>query len=466
MFTDSIDKTIGSLKKALAIDESYDLICRKIKINGRTSAIFFTDGLVKDEVMEKILEFFYSVNDDSTMRDAYSFSQACVPYIEVDVVSEKNKICTAVLSGMLAVIIDGFDSAIMLDVRSYPQRDTGEPEKDKSLRGSRDGFVETVIFNSALIRRRIRSTALRMTPFTVGRDSKTDVILCYMENYVDKKLLKKLSQRIAAADVQALTMNEESLVEAIYPHKWYNPFPKVKHTERPDTAASAVLEGNIIILIDGSPSALILPTSIFDIFEQVDDYYFSPITGTYLRLSRFLVCFATLMLTPTWLLALQNPQYVPDLLHFIIADEQMNIPIFWQLIILELLIDGLKLASLNTPDVLSTSLSIIGGIAFSEFAVDSGWFAKEAILYMAFVAISNYTQTNYELGYALKFMRIILLITTFTMNLIGYILGIIIIFLMLLLNKTVSGKSYLYPLIPFNGKALSKRIFRHRTQNI
>lgn len=460
MLNKDINKTIDYFKDKLAADDSFDLIYRSITINKRTAAIFFTDGLVKDEIMEKILEFFYSIDDDSMMTDAHTFSKNCIPYIEVDIKSDDQDIITGILSGVTALFIDGFDSALMLDTRSYPQRETAEPEKDKSMRGARDGFVETIVFNTALIRRRIRDKSLRIRAFNVGTESKTDIAVCYMDGKADKKLLAKLIDKIKSTDVKSLTMPQQSFVEAIYKNKWYNPFPKVKHTERPDTAASAITEGNIVILIDNSPSALILPTSIFDIFEQVDDYCFPPITGTYLRLSRFMVSLATLLLTPTWLLALQNPTYVPGCLKFIVVDEQMNIPIFWQLILLEIIIDGLKLASLNTPDVLSTSLSIIGGIAFSEFAVDSGWFAKEAILYMAFVAISNYTQSNYELGYALKFMRIILLITTFAMNFIGYIAGLILIFILLLCNKTVSGKSYLYPLIPFRWSKLKRRIFR------
>lgn len=255
-------------------------------------------------------------------------------------------------------------------------------------------------------------------------------------------------------------MNQQSLGELMFGRKWYNPFPKIKYTERPDSAASALLEGNIVILVDNSPSALVLPTSIFDVMEDAGDYYFSPITGTYLRLARFLVTLAALIITPIWLLALKYPANVPQALSFILVSEEIHVPIFWQLIILEIAIDGLRLASLNTPSTLSTALSIIGAIALSDFAVSSGWFCSEAILYMAFVAIANYSQPSYELSYALKFMRVIWLIFIQLFGIVGFILGLVFIFVAILTNKTVSGKGYLYPLIPFNGKALLHKLFR------
>ena len=207
-----------------------------------------------------------------------------------------------------------------------------------------------------------------------------------------------------------------------------------------------------------------IPTSIFDIVEEADDYYFPPITGTYLRLSRYVVTIATLFLTPLWLLALQNPNFIPPFLSFILIEDPINIPVFWQLLILELAIDGLRLASMNTPSVLSTSLSVIAGIVLSDFAVKSGWFSTETMLYMAFVAIANYSQPSYELGYALKFMRILLLILTVLFNVWGFIIGCVVTFLMIACNRTISGKSYLYPLIPFHGKEFIRRFFRVRIQ--
>ncbi len=426
--------------------------------------MFFIDGFIKDDIAEKILEYFYKNLKEDNFSSPEHFAKSAVPYVEVELSSDISKICTDVLSGISALIVEGFDKAVLLDTRTYPQRETGEPDNDKVLRGSHDGFVETLILNTALIRRRIRDTDLTVQAFKIGSRSQTDVAVLYMESKVDKKLLKTLTQRLNAINTPSLTMNQQSLIEALYKRVWYNPFPKVKHTERPDTAASAVLEGNIVILVDNAPSALLLPTSIFDVLEEADDYYFSPITGTYLKLSRYFITLISVFITPLWLLALQNPQYCPDAFRFILLDEVQNIPVFWQLILMEIGIDGLRLAALNTPNSLTTPLSIIGAIALSEFAVESGWVCMEAILYMALVTVANYTQPNYELGYSLKFCRVLLLILTYAFNIWGFAAAFVINLLLLCLNRTLSGKSYLYPLIPFNANEFLRKIVRIRNR--
>lgn len=385
-----------------------------------------------------------------------------VPYVEVTPIEEEDLLIQSLLSGITCLLIDGYDTCIGLDCRSYPMRGVDEPSKDKALRGSKDGFVETVVFNTALIRRRIRSPKLSMEIMTAGKTSRTDIVICYMEDRVDRKLLREIRGRINAIKVDALTMNQESLAECIYERKWFNPFPKFKFTERPDAASAAILEGNIVILVDNSPQAMIVPTSIFDIVEEADDYYFPPITGTYLRLSRFIISILTYIMTPTFLLLMQNPDWVPESFQFIMLQEESNIPLIAQFLILELAIDGLKLAAVNTPNMLSTPLSVMAALVLGEFSVNSGWFNSEVMLYMAFVAIANYTQQNYELGYALKFMRIINLILTAMFNLYGYIAAVLFFVAAIVCNKTLSDKSYIYPLIPFNFRQLAKRLLRLR----
>lgn len=461
-FTKNAEDNIRILKFLLKADESFDIVYRTLQINNRTSGIFFIDGLVKDDITEKILQHFYSLKDDSYFKDAHTFSQNCIPHIEVSIFDDMDNVLTAIFSGMLALVIDGFDKIILLDVRSYPQRQSGEPEKDKVLRGSKDSFVETIIFNTALIRRRIRNENLRIKYFQVGTITKSDVVVCYMDNKADKKLLDKITQKLKNSEVKSMVMNIQAIAECLYKHPWYNPFPKMKYTERPDVASSAILDGNIVIIADNSPNVMIIPTSLFDILEEADDYYFPVITGTYIRLSRYIITAFTLVVTPLWLLFMKNPDFTPQWLEFTIIDENINISVFWQLIILELAIDGLRLASVNVPNMLSTTLSIVGAIVLSDFAVDSGWFAKETMLYMAFVAVATYSQPSYELGYAIKFMRIILLILTELFNLWGLIGGFIFVIILIITNRTISGKSYLYPLIPFDSKKFFNKVIRTR----
>lgn len=460
---ENLSDSMKYLNEKLAVDKNFDVIYRVIHIGGREACMYFIDGFCKDELMEKMLQYFIGLDSKEMPDNAHEMTKKFMPYVEVDLQNNWKQIIYFILSGVFALFIDGYDQCILIDSREYPARTVSEPEKDKVLRGSKDGFVETVIFNSALIRRRIRSADLRMEVMNAGKSSKTDIILCYMEQRVDKELLDKVKNRIREIKVDALTMNQESLAECLYKKAWWNPFPKFKFTERPDTASAQVLEGNIIILVDNSPSAIILPTSIFDVIEEADDYYFPPITGTYLRLSRFLIALLTYFLTPTFLLLMQSPDtYLPEWLDFIRVKDAVNIPLIWQFLILELAIDGLRLAAVNTPNMLSTPLSVMAALVLGEFSVNSGWFNSEVMLYMAFVAIANYTQASYELSYALKFMIIINLILTAIFGIYGYIAGILVLALSIIFNKTISGQSYLYPLLPFNLQQVSKRFLRKR----
>mgnify|MGYP002423727814 FL=1 len=462
IMTASLEENMSYLKERLQPDVSFDIVYRVINVGGKQACIYFIDGFCKDELMQKLLQYFIDMKPEDMPENAYEMSKKATPYVEVDLKDKWDDIFYNILSGVFALFIDGFDRCILIDSRTYPARGVSEPEKDKTLRGSKDGFVETVVFNTALIRRRIRSTELRMEMMNAGKSSKTDIVLCYMNNRVDHKFLEKIKKRISEIKVDALTMNQESLAECLYKGNWFNPFPKFKFTERPDTASAQILEGDVIILVDNSPSAMIIPTSIFDIVEEADDYYFPPITGTYLRLSRFLIGILTYLMTPTFLLLMQRPEWIPESFRFIMVKETSNIPLIMQFLLLELAIDGLKLAAINTPNMLSTPLSVMAALVLGEFSVNSGWFNSEVMLYMAFVAIANYTQSSYELGYALKFMRILNLILTAIFGVYGYVTAIIILILSIVCNKTLSGKSYVYPILPLNFRQLAKRFLRLR----
>lgn len=450
------------LDKKLATAQNFDMVTRVVEIGGREARLYFIDGFCKDDLLQKLLQYFMDLKAEEMPQDATQLLKKSIPYIEVDQEKEWDKIVSNVLSGVFALLIDGYREAVLIDARTYPARGVEEPEKDKVLRGSKDGFVETVVFNTALIRRRIRDTDLRMEMMSAGKSSRTDIVLCYMDSRVDHDFLEEIKQKIQNIRVDSLTMNQESLAECLVPGRWWNPFPKFKYTERPDTASAQILEGNVVLLVDNSPSAMILPTSIFDVVEEADDYYFPPVTGTYLRITRFLISLLTYLMTPTFLLLMDNPHWIPESFSFIVLKEAPNIPLVWQFLILELAIDGLRLAAVNTPNMLSTPLSVMAALVLGEFAVNSGWFSSEVMLYMAFVAIANYTQANYELGYALKFMRVIILVLTAIFGIWGYGAGLIVTGLCMCFNKTLSHRSYLYPLIPLNWKKLKNRLIRRR----
>ncbi len=441
--SDSFEENIRYMNEILPVKESFDIIRREMEIGGKASVFYYIDGFIKDEAMLKIMDTFLSAKEEDMPEDAEGFIQKNVPYVEVDILEDFDQVIRNVLSGPAVLFIDGYKECIAIDCRTYPARSVDEPDKDRSLRGSRDGFVETIVFNTALMRRRIRDPHLVMEMVEAGQTSRTDIALCYMTDRVDGGLLKNLKNRIESLQLDDLRMNQQSLAEALFKRKWFNPFPKFKFTERPDTAAACLLEGKVVILVDNSPSAMILPTSILDMIEEANDYYFPTVTAVYLKATRVLITVATVFFTPLYLLFMQNENWLPEAFEFVAVQDTVNIPLIFQFLLLELSIDGLRLAAMNTPTMLSTPLSVIAGIVMGEFCVQSGWFSSEVMLYMAFVAVANYTQPNFELGYALKFMRLMLLILTALFDLYGFIAGCILVLCFLIFNKTLSGRNYM-----------------------
>lgn len=460
--TKSIKTNYDTIANNLKIDKSFDLIAREISVGGRKSYLFFVDGLIKDDVTERILNTFINIpkEDMDKVPDIGSFMANYIAHIEVDKETDIDKIAAAVLAGPMAIVIDGFEEAIILDVRTYPARGPEEPQKEQTLKGARDGFVETIVMNTALIRRRIRDKNLVFEMTSIGNMSKTDISIGYIEGTANKETVSLIKKDLEEIDVRSLDMGDQSLVETLTKSKWYNPFPKIKTTQRPDVASSHISEGKIAILIDTSPNVIILPTSIFDFMQEADDYYQPILTGNYLRFIRNITLLMTLMLTPIYLLLIEYIDLLPQWLKFIAPEPGYQVPLIVQLLLLEVAVDALKLASLNTPGSLGMSLSVVGALILGDFAIKTEWFVPETILYMAIVALGSFAQSSIELGFAIKLCRMLILILTSIFNIWGFIAGIIITILLVSTNKTMTGQSYLYPLFPLDAPALKNLLLR------
>ena len=465
--TGNIHEDIQNTAKLLGTDINFDVVRRNLTIGGREAVLFFVDGFIKDEVYEKIMEFLFKITPDeiSKIHNMSEFSKIKMPYVEVDWSSDDTTIVTAVLSGQSCIMIEGIKDALLVDTRTYPMRGIKEPEKDRSLRGSRDSFVETFVFNTALIRRRIRDNRLRMEYMQVGIGSKVDVAISYIDGVADQKVVKELKKRLKSVKISGISMTLQALSEAILPSFCLNPFPKIRYTERPDFASACILEGKVVLIMDNCPSVMIFPVSFADFSKEADDYYFPSVSGSYVRIIRLLVSLLTVILTPIMLILINNPQIVPPWLDFLLVRDKHSIPIFIQFLILEFVIDGLRLASINTPSSLSNSLGIIGGLLLSEFAIDVGWFIPETVIYMSFVAISSFAQPSFEMAYAMKYERVFLLILSQFFGFVGFFIGIALIIIAMASVKTLSGRGYLYPIIPFNALDFRKLFVRTRIKN-
>lgn len=460
--TKNVNQNYTNILSKLKVKKSFDLVSREINIGGRKAYLFFVDGFMKDEVAERILNKFISITKEEMdkVNNITYFMSSYIAHIEADKENDIDKIVSGVLSGPMAIIIDGLDEAIMLDVRTYPARGPEEPQKEQSLKGSKDGFVETLVMNTALIRRRVRDENLVFEMMNVGNKSKTDVCIGYIEGLAKTDNIELIKKKIESIDVRALVMGDQSLVETLTKSKWYNPFPKIKTTQRPDVASAHVLEGKILILIDTSPNIIVVPVSIFDFMQEADDYYQPIITGNYLRFIRNLTLLITLILTPVYLLLIEYIDRLPVWIKFIEPEKGYAVPLIIQFLLLELAVDALKLASLNTPGALGMSLSVVGALILGDFAIKTEWFVPDTILYTAIVSLGGFAQTSIELGFAIKLCRMLLLVLTSLFKVWGFIIGLIITLILLATNKTIMGQSYIYPLYPFYGNALKHLLFR------
>ncbi len=460
-----LEKTVRSMDETLRVGENFDVIKRVLSVGGHRAFLYYIDGLIKGGEFQKLLMHLCSLSDfgDGKPGAASRFAETYLPDVEVEVTNDPEKIIISVLGGCPVMLSDGFSGdAITVDLRTYPARDTQDPDNDRVMRGARDGFVETLIFNTALIRRRIRDTGLMMKYFTVGEKSRTDVVIAYIDGVADGKFVARLSKEIAAIKTDALPLGHQSLTEALCKRQWYNPFPKVRMTERPDATAAHIIEGGVAVLVDTSPEAILLPTSVFDFLQETNDFYFPPGTGTYLRIMRMIIFVSTIFITPAWYLAMMHADALPEWLMFLIPEDLGELPVIVQLFLSEFALDVLKLASLTTPSTMSNSLSIIGGLLLGDFAVAAGWLIPEVIFYMAFTSIANFTQSNYELGYAFKYFRMIILFFTALFGIYGFIGGVTVILILVVSLRGVCGVSYLYPLFPWNKDAMMRLLLRRR----
>lgn len=452
------EKNTALLFERLRAEDSFDIIERHLGVGSDDVCFFYIDGFVKDSEMQRLMQYLLS-QKKLTTADALIKN---LPYVEVGRGYDVATAVNAVLSGQTVLLSSAFAAdPILIDARTYPARGTSEPDTDRVMQGARDGFVETLVMNTALIRRRIRDPGLTMRHFCVGDATHTDVVLCYIDGVADRRLVDRLASKLKGIRPRGVCLGYRSLAESLVRKGWWNPFPKIRVTERPDTASAQLLEGSVLLLCDTSPQVMILPTSIFDYLQQTDDYYFPPLTGSYLRIVRTLILILSVIVTPLWYLCVEYSYTLPDYLRFLVPDDSGALPIILQLLLVEIAIDGLKIASMNTPDMLSNSLSVVGALLLGDFAVGVGWLCEDVILYMAFVAIANFAQQNVELGYAFKFVRVTMLLLTYFLGVWGIVAGGLLFLFLLATNVTVSGRfDYLYPLIPFNPRAMLRLLFR------
>lgn len=449
----SLEKNSAFLDEILGVGKSFDIVGRDLVYGGKKFRLYFVDGFAKDDVMNRIMEYLGQLERKDLVPDVIGhLLHTHIGYLEVEKTDEMKKIVTGVLSGPLALLVDGEREAILIDARSYPARNPDESELERVVRGSRDGFVETLVFNTALTRRRVRDPSLRMEYYQVGKRSMTDVCLSYLEDVADPDLVEILRNRLREIQTDGLPMAEKSLEEYIFKRHW-NPYPMVRYTERPDVAAVHLLEGHVLIYVDTSPSVMITPTTFFHHVQHAEEYRQKPVIGAVLRWVRFVAMFASVFFLPMWYLVAVQPDLLPDAWQFIGPKKTGELPLFLQIVVAEVGVEILRMASIHTPSPLVTAMGLVAAILLGETAVNVGLFTSEVILYLAVAVIGTYATPSYEMSLANQLVRVILLVLTALFQLPGFLIGVAAWLVLLALTRSLNTP-YMWPLIPINFKAL------------
>lgn len=450
---------LDTLKKELGFGVTFDLVFKEIKVAHKKGCLVFLDGFINDEAVIQIMKGIQKIPRlGVTIATLQQLIQEYVPFFETSIANNLEAGMDQLLSGAMLLLIDGINSLIVFDVRQYVTRGSEEPALERVTRGSRDGFVETALFNINLIRRRIRDPNLRFEAIQVGRRSKTDVFVGYIKDIADPSLVEEAKKRIGAIDRDALPMGGKNLEEYIL-GTVFNPLPVTRYTERPDVAAAHLLEGHIIILVDTTPFVLIVPVTVWHFTQHAEEYFHNPPIGTYLRWVRTLGIFASLVLLPLWYILAVHPN-LPEWLAFIGPKEPGRVALWLQLLILEVGMDVIRMALIHTPDALATSLGLVGATILGEMAVSVGLFSGEAILYTAIVAICGFATPSIEFGLAIRLFRFLLFFGSILGGFFGFGVASLIILLTFGLTKSF-GVPYLWPLVPFDGAAFLRIIFRY-----
>ncbi|WP_276281948.1 spore germination protein [Virgibacillus indicus] len=447
------------MKERLGVGVSFDLGFRDLTILKKKVQIYYLTGLCDSLIIQDLLEMLIKINDDeSNSRKLHEIIENRLIHQQVTTIETMDEAVDQMLSGLIVVFINGEKNAFVIDVRSYPGRTPDEPDTERVVRGSRDGYTENIIENTALTRRRIRDARLRNEMLKVGERSKSDICVSYLQDIADDGLVNLIKEKIEAIEIDGISMADKTVEEFIIESKW-NPYPLVRYTERPDVAASHLLEGHVIIIVDTSPSAIILPTTFFHHLQHAEEYRQAPTIGTFVRWIRFMAVFASMYLLPLWLLFVLDPTLLPKELSYIGPNEEGNISITIQIIMASLGIEFLRMAAIHTPTPLSTAMGLIAAVLIGQIAIDVGMFSPEVILYVSVSAIGAYVTPSYELSVANKLINLLLVILTGIFGLTGFIIGIVL-HILYLVNLRSLRTPYLWPFLPFNPKAMLHIIFR------
>ncbi|KAJ48897.1 spore germination protein [Clostridium tetanomorphum] len=441
-----IDDNIEYLKDLLKGNS--DIVFREFYIDNTKALIMYIDGMGDKLLLNNFVLESLMLNCKELELD--EIKDRILTVSDLREVEKLNESVNAVLSGDTLMLIDGMDICYIIATRFWPTRGVSEPSSETTIRGSRDGFTEAVRFNTALVRRRIRDTRLKLIPKTIGVRSKSDVIVMYIEDIADRKIVKEVSKRLEDINIDAI-LDSGYIEQFIEDNKW-SPFPQTQNTERPDVVASALYEGRIAILVDNSPSAIIVPTTLPNLFQSPDDYYQRWIYGSILRIIRLMSIILALILPALYVAVTSyHPAIIPTKLAYFIAASREGVPFpaFIEALIMEVSLALLMESIVRLPKPIGATIGIVGGLIIGQAAVSAGIVSPIMIIIVSITAITSFTTPNYEVTSAFRIIRFALIIAASIMGLYGIMLVLIITLIHVIKLKSF-GIPYLSPLVNSN----------------
>ncbi|MBB6674202.1 spore germination protein [Cohnella nanjingensis] len=454
-----IDGWLEQLRDRLGLDTNFDVQVREMTFGEHRTGLLFLSCLSKDASLTEILKRLTYLEPGNISHDALeSFFTHYIPTVQIRKSESFDEMINDVLMGNAAFYVDGEPRVLLFDAKQYPGRNPDEPVLEKVVRGSKDGFTESILTNVGLIRRRLRDPNLRFEIMKVGDRTQTDVAIAYINDIADQELVEAVRDKIKAVKIDGIPLGDKQLEEMTVKTNW-NPFPLVRYSERPDVVSAHLLNGSVTVLVDTSPSVILLPTTYFDLVQHAEENRQNPFIGTYLRWVRFFGVLASIFLLPLWYMYAESPHLRPHWLWFLGAEKTGDLPLILQFLMVEIGVDLMRLAAVHTPSPLVTAMSLVSAILIGDIAVKTGLFINEVILYMAVAAIGMFATPSYELGLANRIVRLALLLATFLFQMQGFVVCATAIFISMAFVRSYNAP-YLWPFLPFNGPAMLNVIFR------
>jgi len=359
--------------------------------------------------------------------------------------TDVDKIIQAVLAGDTAIMVDGAEAAVLVATKGFPNRGVPETSTEVVVQGSNEAFSEVMRINTALVRRRIKDPKLKVKQMQVGRRTVTDIALCYLDDVVRKEVLERAEERIKNIDIDGIL--DCGALEEFIEEDYQSPFPQTQITERPDKAASAILEGRIAIVVDNSPIVILIPAVIDSFFQSAEDYTQRWEIMSLSRMIRFVAAFFALALPGLYIAVTTfHPNMLPMILTFKMAAARESIPFpaVLEVLIMEFAFELLREAGIRLPRPVGSSIGIIGGLIVGEAAVSAGIVSPIVVIIVALTGIASFAIPSYSLVSAFRLSKFLIIALSAALGLLGFWIALLILLIHLASLKSF-GLPYLFP---------------------